>query len=533
MDYNSIIHSCSAVVVAKQQQAGIDELDEAEIFNEILSYTKSIVELVKPTDLVYIAVDGVAPRAKIQQQRRRRYLSAHRNDVVNEFKKSNNIPISSVVWDSNCITPGTDFMTRLDHFLRLALHTQSFSYPVKEVVVSGHQDAGEGEHKIIQHIKQCIVQAGNDEIYDVIYGLDADLIMLSLSCSKSNMFLMRESNDFTTSKTVMSFANAGAAKAQMFKYLNIDMLRGCISKFLYGQEDTSYMYDYIFLCFLVGNDFIPNLSFLKIKHGALDLLCDVYKKVYDNLKEHLVLQDGKTFVVNHDFLMRVLEQIARVEDNGMKEAIGHYKSIYGTNNNHYRRYPSKLDRFMQELENSPLMGHYEPHIDSIDPTKDPKWRLNYYHELFGSVSTTIMRQCSTKYIEGLLWTTNYYFNLQVDTHWCYPYEYSPCASDLYKYICMMERDKFVSTQKQLQHTLSKNHIDTNVQMLMVLPPQSMRFVPKHLQSLYTNISLGCVHYFPSKFKLSSFLKTLLWECSPILPYVEFDRIRDSISRLNK
>lgn len=344
---------------------------------------------------------------------------------------------------------------------------------------------------------------------------------------------MRENQDFATAKSVMTdqaFNKANSAKNQMFRYLDIDVLRKCISTFLYGHDNISYMYDYIFLCFMMGNDFIPNLSFLKVKRGALDILCDIYKKVYDKLQENLVVQEEDQFMINFQFLSRVIEMLARIEDDRMKEVVGYHTSVHGVDMNRNKRFPSRIDKFMHELEISPVMGAYEPNIDAIDPCKDGKWRLSYYHHLFGTISTTMMKQCSVKYLEGLLWTTNYYFNLKVDNHWCYPYEYSPCISDLYKYTCMMESCKFTSLQKQLQHSPSKPDIDTNLQMLMVLPPQSVRFIPKHLQTLYTDISLGCVHYFPSKFKLSSFMKTHLWECSPVLPFIEFDRIESAITK---
>jgi 5'-3' exonuclease len=509
LDYNSIIHCCSAAVVTTHPC----DYTHTQIFEEVLRYTLSIVDVCKPKDMLYIAVDGVAPRAKIQQQRKRRYMSAYKNNVTNEFKKANNIPVTS--WDSNCITPGTEFMKELDAYLKQYFSQAKSSYTT---IVSGHEEEGEGEHKIIRYIKE--VSKGSES--DVIYGLDADLIMLALSCEKSNIYLMRESNDFA--KSVSNQNISSVTKQLFFKYMNIDAMRRCVAQHLYGSEDIAYMYDYIFICFMLGNDFLPNISFLKIRNGAIDVLCDAYKKVYLECGEHIVQRSKDMFVLNIVFLTRFFELLAKVEDEGMKEAIEQYENVQY---NHHKRFNTKLERFVYELENFPLINKSS---DTISPHTDSKWRIQYYHNLFGTFDSNIIKNASLNYIEGLVWTTNYYFNFVHDKGWCYRYEYSPCVTDIYKYIFTIDNEKLKTTLIALQQTNGPT-ITPEIQMVMVLPPFSKHLVPKTHQRLYSDIQLGCVHYFPSMYNFACFLKTQLWECAPILPHIDTQTVHTAMLKL--
>ena len=62
---------------------------------------------IKPKKLFFMAVDGVAPRAKMNQQRSRRFRTAKEAKEVREKAelKGEKLPTEKA-FDSNCITPG-------------------------------------------------------------------------------------------------------------------------------------------------------------------------------------------------------------------------------------------------------------------------------------------------------------------------------------------------------------------------------------------------------------------------------------------
>ena len=86
---------------------------------EVFIYTERVVNMVRPRKLLMMAIDGVAPRAKMNQQRSRRFRAAREAKEKEEEKeklleewKAMGIPVTDEskekkkAWDSNAITPG-------------------------------------------------------------------------------------------------------------------------------------------------------------------------------------------------------------------------------------------------------------------------------------------------------------------------------------------------------------------------------------------------------------------------------------------
>lgn len=477
LDFNSIIHTSAANVISKN-----DEFSDTQIFDEVFKHTLYVASVCKPSSLLYIAVDGVAPRSKINQQRKRRFLSAYRNNIINRFKEKNNIKYAK--WDSNAITPGTEFMKSLHAFLMQKISQTNAGF---QIVLSGYDQPGEGEHKIFQHM-HANSKSGD---CNVIYGLDADLIMLSLCC-ENDVYLMREGNDFFTGLTD-------------FKFLDIKALRKCVSKYIYDSEEIGHMYDYVFFCFLLGNDFLPNISCLKIKSGAIEALCAAYKEVFNG--EHLIVKKER-FEINMQTLSKLFETLAKKEDGLMREATQQYYSSQAQS-----RSGGKLDRFIAELDSYPTINKF-PLV--INPSEDSAWKNSYYHHLFGTHHIHAIKNIVQNYIEGLSWTMNYYFNKRFDASWFYMYNYAPCMSDIYKYIGSVD----VSLDFN-----SASTIDTELQLLMVMPPASKGLIAPEMQKIMEELDYGCAHYYPTRFFLTSYMKSFLWECIPVLPNVDLHALK--------
>lgn len=153
--------------------------------------------MIQPQKLFFMAVDGVAPRAKMNQQRGRRFRSAQiaADQMQEVISRGETLP-SEERFDSNCITPGTPFMARLQNELEYFVADKVSSDPLwnkVQVILSGHQVPGEGEHKIMDYIRYLKSCPGyNSQTRHCLYGLDADLIMLGLCTHEPYFSLLRE-----------------------------------------------------------------------------------------------------------------------------------------------------------------------------------------------------------------------------------------------------------------------------------------------------------------------------------------------------
>ena len=163
LDMNGIIHPCCHPVDKPQPKS------EIEMFNLVFEYTDKVIDIVKPRKTIYMAIDGVAPRAKMNQQRSRRFRTAldaeekaERESSIRNKWAGDGIQFtgrptqSGATFDSNVITPGTEFMHNLSKALQLYIVERLHSRPEwkdLKVIFSDAFVPGEGEHKILDFIR--------------------------------------------------------------------------------------------------------------------------------------------------------------------------------------------------------------------------------------------------------------------------------------------------------------------------------------------------------------------------------------------
>ena len=289
---NGIIHNCT------HGNNPDVKMTEDEMVIKIFGYLDKLFHIVKPQKVIFMAIDGVAPRAKMNQQRARRFKAAKEAEEAKEeaMRRGESADEASSRFDSNCITPGTPFMARLGAHFRFFIRKKISEDPAWQkptVIFSGHEVPGEGEHKIMEYIRWAKRTPGYaPNTRHCLYGLDADLIMLSLVTHEPHFCLLRE---------VVSFNGGGRGQParevlenpcqEHFVLLQIGLLRDyfdmefkLIAKTLpFAYDLERIIDDFVLFCMLVGNDFLPPLPTVDINEGSLDSMFDLYRKMLPDL----------------------------------------------------------------------------------------------------------------------------------------------------------------------------------------------------------------------------------------------------------
>jgi 5'-3' exoribonuclease 2 len=508
LDYNSMIHPCAQQTLKNLSDDVRDENDiENEIINDCIDYTRYILNVIKPKYL-YIMIDGVAPRAKINQQRERRYKS-HFFKILDkriEMEKDgeSDHTKNKVHWNSNKITPGTDFMDKLTKRLNIfkeCILNDCGSF-LSEVVISDSNIPGEGEHKMMKIISDIT----NDKQI-CIYGLDADLIMLSLISSRSDNIVLIRDNTFNSKLS---------DKDRVYTYVTIKKLKRYVCKDLRSNlerdtliSDENLIYDYIFLCFLLGNDFLEHVPSLLIKEGGINVLLKYYSilintRKYTGLIRMAKLKGSNTNlqdVINMEMLCDLLYHLSKTEPL-------FFKNIYSVYKGKKSCYRDTYDlEYINTNANVDIFIYKQDYIRF----NESGYKQRYYK--FYGITDVI--KCCRDYITGLNWIIGYYNNHSHDNwSWYYEHHATPFASDIFEYL----KNNRVQNASL---TLFNNSIpfSTLDQLLMVLPKDSLLEIMKttdinlywKLCRIFNTNSRELLEYYPNNICLDMINKEYLWQ----------------------
>ena len=547
MDCNSIIYDAFHLIEKTQNtKPGIIDIENTTVFNNLLidnviGNIENYITLIEPTKTIYIAFDGVAPFAKMKQQRTRRYKTS----FMSKISFGMEVPKSGR--NSAMITPGTDFMGLLSSRISHHFRHGELKYKVDKIIVSAADQPGEGEHKMFQYIRD---NNSKDEIV-AVYGLDSDLIMLSIfHCSLfENIFIFREAPEFMKSSIPITpnspnepyFLDIGLLSTAILNTMqcSVSIQCGIPGQCIYPDQctipDQSRIYDYVFLCFFLGNDFLPHFPSLNIRTHGIQVLLDTYRKYIGNYPERSFITS--TSVMHHKINWRwvslFISELAKFEHQLiLEEHVARNK--FGK-----RIYPETTPKDKESLFNNiPII--YREEEQYIYPL-EKYWEDRYYKTLFQITpsvkknetkefckdakqpkihfgrcntdsdkhsSNSEIRNLCLNYLEGLEWVFKYYTQSCPDWLWKYNYNYSPLLTDLQRFVPHFETD-FIKPN-------SNKPFLPKVQLAYVLPREQLYLLNlKNEQIIHASYS----HLYPQTVEFQWAFCRYFWEAHIKLPEI--------------
>jgi len=505
MDCNSIIYD--AVRSIETEHANVSD---QEIIQAVIRKIWEYIRLISPTKVVYITFDGVAPFAKMEQQRARRYKTAFLSSISFDAQAVR----ETTKWNTSAITPGTPFMRELSRQVRREFEGKPASVFQPRILVSASDEPGEGEHKMYDYMR------GNTDPHETIavYGLDSDLIMLSIFhlylCR--NIYICREAPEF--SKRILPSDLKFAENELLF--MDMEKLSNAIlNEMNCPYSDKARIYDYVFLCFFLGNDFLPHFPALNIRTHGIQQLLDLYST-------HLGKYPDRYFIgkergrIQWKWVHLFLAETSKMEESFLLTEYRQRAKLQ------MRKYSEKspADREMV-FQNTPQL--YRGDEEYICPS-EKNWEERYYRVAFSCERTpeNISRICRN-YVEGLEWVFRYYTEGCPDWRWKYHFHYPPLIVDLAKHIPREAGGSLFPEKRGAGGPYTE--LD---QLCYVLPKGGAGLLPPELQRKL-EAKLGDQKPEVGDIQFQWMFSKYFWESKVILPEIPMERIEGIVREYSR
>jgi len=453
---------------------------QKELFQMIGNYISKLINLVRPNKRVVLAIDGVCPVSKINQQRQRRFRSS--------------LDFDDGSFDSCCITPGTKFMDNLskyiDWYIRKEMSTNT-DISHLEIIFSSEKCPGEGEHKLVKYVRD----SGLNKESFMLHGMDADLFMLSLATHFPNFHILRE-NPYR-------YENE-------YYYIDVCSIRENIVNALLCEQslldDYLHINDFILMLFLSGNDFLPNIPTIEILDGGVYNLFETYRNV---VKSHDSLTNSVN-KLNIKALQSFLGTLGCFEKQYLEEKRS--KSI---------KYKDTLLEKYTKFDNSSTEGKFVLDFEG--------YKKEYYQKKMNINSDSELKEACIKYIEGLQWVLTYYTEGVPNWKWFYPYYYTPFLSDIVKYMEDYDNPSYISIRSQRESDSRNNQpYRPFMHLLCVLPLKSKNLLIEPLSNI---LSLKHVEkFYPESFNIDYDGKHNEWEGVANIPFPDYNLIEKEYNK---
>ena len=474
IDANSLIYdSFYEIKSCDELQCDIHSIQQLynTIFQRVWEKVLGFINVLEVKKECYICFDGIPPVAKMYQQKQRRYKSfaekqikSHHHQNIKIDKSGNHIVLD---FDTNIITPGTEFMDSLDTYISDMVSNYNEKNIGPKVLYNPSSVPGEGEHKICAYIRNLCNDAENSDFKRsncIIYGLDADLIMLGLlllKCHKQ-IFLYKETKHFSYVEHI---------KEDNHYYFSLMKMGLEICTTLNQSSLTQGIMDYCFLGLLCGNDFIPHTPSINLRNSGINHLISTYKYVKNsggNRDFHMI--DVTNNKVLWDKFRTYVLQLVHEENNKVKENIAWKLKL---------KHKMKVKDFDDKLNLLPVYDNaQEEHMNTNFSTS--LYNLQILQKEAKEVDSICLN-----YLQVLEWNWDYYNGITQYFDISYKHCHGPLLTDILRHIPLFGSNHTYMDGATL---VNPNNFHKTTLLFYVMPVKKF---PDYLPQPYTTL-IECV-----------------------------------------
>lgn len=329
------------------------------------------------------------------------------------------------------------------------------------------------------------------------------------------MKVLREVTEFlgqkARRKAAVKEAKAGESGTKLH-YIKINVLRDLIYKELVDDlpdiDKERVLDDFVFLTFLVGNDFLPHIPTLRIGDNAFDKIFDAYSNLMISEPGYIV-ENG---VIRDWCRLEDLFQLIGAQENAILQERDPLKQR-GT------------DVYAEAVREAERRGLYDSdglclalQSLSTDPSQCD-YRRRYYYAKFGILVDTTegasrLRDIVRHYVEGIAWCLGYYSSGCISWQWFFPHHYGPLVQDVKDLLVINETLSFSLDEpfKPFQ------------QLLGCLPPSSASLLPHSYRPLMLDAESPLSEYYPVDFETDLNGEKKEYMSVVLLPFIDAQRL---------
>lgn len=330
IDFNSIVHVISQFMLIHYTDSTTADF-EIDLIKTVLKYIEELVDVYIISDRlysIYICIDGVPSMAKINEQKKRRYMG----DLLANL----NTKPEKFTWSRNNISPGTVFMNNMQIALNSSDFKKSLQYICPNLVdynVSGIDIPGEGEMKIIDFIKKDTSMKNI-----VVYSPDSDMIILLLLVDRSTIMLRYNQQASTETNPSYDIIDINIFKDILNNYFR-DRLKIINAPQL---NSKNIIDDFVFILTVFGDDFLPKLETVRVNLD-INTLIDVMLFTITRYG-HILNRTQPRITINSKVFLQFLTLLEKKESYFLQRNAKHHIIA-----NYYKIEPKILGNVLYEI----------------------------------------------------------------------------------------------------------------------------------------------------------------------------------------